>query len=380
MAKGTVYVGLDVHAETIAVAVAEGRDDVRSLGMIPNRPEAVRRMLGRLATSKQVKVCYEAGPTGYVLFWQLTKLGVHCDVIAPSLVPMKSGDRIKTDRRDAERLARSYRSGDLTPVWVPDAEHEALRDLVRAREAAKEDQLRAKHRLGKYLLRYGQRPAEGCRPWTAAWWQWVRALQLAHANQGVVLIDHILEVDQQAQRIARLDAAIDSAVVQAPAHLRAIVEALQALRGVAKVTAITLATEFGSFSRFEQAAQTMSYTGLVPSEHSSGGKNRRGGITKTGNSHLRRVLVEAAWHYRHRPRLAKRQKDAQADVPAAIASMAWRAQERLHRRYVTLSMKGKPKAKIVTAVARELVGFVWAIGREVERQQAADQKGRTASR
>lgn len=368
MSKGTVFVGMDVHAETIAVAVAEGRDVVRSLGMIPNRPEAVRRILGQLGPVKHVKVCYEAGPTGYVLYWQLTKLGVHCDVIAPSLVPMKSGDRIKTDRRDAERLARSYRSGDLTPIWVPDAEHEALRDLVRAREAGKEDQLRAKHRLGKYLLRYGKRPTDGCRAWTAAWWQWARALQMEHANQNTVLLDYILEVDQQTQRIARLDAAIDRAIVEAPAHLRAIVDALQALRGVAKVTAITLATEFGSFSRFEHAAQVMSYTGLVPSEHSSGAKNRRGSITKTGNSHLRRVLVESAWHYRHRPRLAKRQKDVQADVPANIASMAWRAQERLHRRYLALSLKSKPRAKVITAVARELVGFIWAIGREVEKQ------------
>jgi len=377
MSKGTVFVGMDVHAETIAVAVSEGRGVVRSLGMIPNRPEAVRRMLGQLGAVKHVKVCYEAGPTGYVLYWQLTALGVHCDVIAPSLVPMKSGDRIKTDRRDAERLARSYRSGDLTPIWVPDAEHEALRDVVRAREAGKEDQLRAKHRLGKYLLRYGQRPTEGCRAWTAPWWQWVRALQMQHVNQNTVLLDYILEVDQQAQRIARLDAAIDLAIARAPARLRAIVDALQALRGVAKVTAVTLATEFGSFTRFEHAGQAMSYTGLVPSEHSSGAKNRRGSITKTGNSHLRRVLVESAWHYRHRPRLAKRQKEVQANVPANIASIAWRAQERLHRRYASLSLKAKPRAKIVTAVARELVGFIWAIGREVEKQPMAPGKQQT---
>ena len=367
MAKNTRFVGLDVHAETIAVAVAEGRNQVRSLGTIANRPEAVRRLLGKLGKLSELRVCYEAGPTGYALYWQLTQLGVQCEVIAPSLVPMKSGDRIKTDRRDAERLARSYQAGDLTAVWVPDSKHEALRDLVRAREATKEDQLRAKHRLGKYLLRYGQRPADDSKAWTAAWWQWARALQLPHAEQNTTLVELILEVDHQGQRIERFDAAIDRAVDSAPEQLRAIVDALQALRGVAKVTAVTLATEFGCFSRFEKAGQVMSYTGMVPSEHSSGPKTRRGAITKTGNSHLRRVLVESAWHYRHRPRLCKRQKDMQTSLPPKIATIAWAAQERLHRRYWALSSKSKPSAKIVTALARELAGFVWAIGVETER-------------
>jgi len=367
MGKNTRFVGLDVHAETIAVAVAEGRNRVRSLGTIANRPEAVRRLLGKLGKLTELRVCYEAGPTGYALYWQLTQLGVQCEVIAPSLVPMKSGDRIKTDRRDAERLARSYQAGDLTPVWVPDSKHEALRDLVRAREATKEDQLRAKHRLGKYLLRYGQRPADGCKAWTAAWWQWLRALQLPHAEQNTTLVELVLEVDHQGQRIERFDAAIDRAVDGAPEQLRAIVGALQALRGVAKITAVTLATEFGCFGRFEKAGQVMSYTGMVPSEHSSGPKTRRGAITKTGNSHLRRVLVESAWHYRHRPRLCKRQKELQSSLPPKIATIAWTAQERLHRRYWALSSKSKPSAKIVTALARELAGFVWAIGVETER-------------
>jgi transposase len=256
-------------------------------------------------------------------------------------------------------------------VWVPDAKHEALRDLVRAREATKEDQLRAKHRLLKYLLRYGQRPAEECKSWTAAWWQWVRALQLPHAEQNTTLVELILEVDHQGQRIARFDGAIDRAVEAAPVELRAIVDALQALRGVAKVTAVTLATEFGSFSRFERAVQVMSYTGMVPSEHSSGPKTQRGAITKTGNSHLRRVLVEAAWHYRHRPRICQRQKELQRALSPKVATIAWTAQERLHRRYRALSSKSKPSGKIVTALARELAGFVWAIGVETERELKA---------
>ncbi|MGC4093048.1 MAG: IS110 family transposase [Polyangiaceae bacterium] len=371
MSKSIRFVGMDVHAETIAVAVAEGRDQVRSLGIIPNRPEAVRRLLGKLGKASTVKVCYEAGPTGYALYWQLTKLGYHCDVIAPSLIPVAAGDRIKTDRRDAEKLARSYRAGDLTSVWVPDAKHEAIRDLVRAREAAKEDQLRAKHRLGKYLLRYGVRAPDGCRTWTAAWWQWVRGVQLDHTEQNTTLVELILEVDHQAQRIERLDGAIDRAITDAPKQLRALVDALQALRGVAKVTAVTLATEFGTFSRFEKATQVMSYTGMVPSEHSSGPRTRRGAITKTGNSHLRRVLVEAAWHYRHRPRLNQRQKELQRTWSPQVAETAWRAQERLHRRYLLLTAKSKPAGKIITALARELSGFVWAIGVETEKQLKA---------
>jgi transposase len=368
MAKIARFVGMDVHAETIAVAVAEGRNTVRSIGAIPNRPEAVRKLIGKLGDPGSLRVCYEAGPTGYVLYWQLTRLGVHCDVVAPSLVPKMPGDRIKTDRRDAEKLARAYRSGDLSSVWVPDAHHESLRDVVRAREAAKEDELRAKHRLTKYLLRYGQRPAENCRAWTAAWWHWVRHLQLAHAEQNTTLLDHIMEVDHQAQRITRLEAAIEVAVQAAPQHLKSIVDALQALRGVAKITAITLATEFGTFRRFEHASEVMSYTGLVPSEHSSGAKRRLGAISKAGNSHLRRVLVESAWHYRHRPHLCQRQRRLQKTLPPKVAAIAWRAQERLHRRYWHLSSKSKPTGKVVTALARELVGFIWAIGTEVEQR------------
>jgi transposase len=368
MGKITRFVGLDVHAETIAVAVAEGRKQVRSLGTIANRPEAIRRLLGKLGKLSEIRCCYEAGPTGYALYWELTRLGVQCEVIAPSLMPMKVGDRIKTDRRDAERLARSYQAGDLTPVWVPNSQHEALRDLVRAREACKADQLRSKHRLKKYLLRYGQRPLDDCSPWTAAWWQWVRALKLPHAEQNIALLELILEVDHQGQRVERFDGAIDKAVETAPEQLKAVVDALQMLRGVAKLTAVTIATEFGSFSRFEKAGQVMSYSGIVPSEHSSGAKKQRGGITKTGNSHIRHVLLESAWHYRHPPKLCKRQKELQTSISPKIAAIAWSAQQRLHRRYWALSNKGKPSPKVVTALARELAGFVWAIGVETERQ------------
>lgn len=371
MGKITRFVGMDVHAETIAVAVVEGRKVAQSLGTIPNRPEAIRRLLGKLGDPSTLRVCYEAGPTGYVLYWQLTKLGIHCDVIAPSLVPSKPGERIKTDRRDAEKLARSYRSGDLVAVWVPDAAHEALRDLVRAREAAKKDELRAKHRLSKYLLRYGQRAPEGSRAWTRAWWQWVRVLELEHPSQNVTLLDYILQVDHEAERIARLDDAINEAIQEAPAHMKAVVDALQALRGVAKLTAITLATEFGTFARFERASQVMSYTGMVPSERSSGVRRRQGAITKTGNAHLRRVLVEAAHHYRHRPRINQRQKQLEQTLSQEVMGIAWKAQQRLHRRHWRLSNMNKPAGKVVTAVARELVGFIWAVGVQAEKDAAS---------
>src|SRR5512146_432062 len=209
MAKNTRFVGLDVHAETIVVAVAEGRGQARSLGTIPNRGDAVERLLKKIGKPNELRVCYEAGPTGYALYWQLTSMGIACEVIAPSLAPTKPGDRVKTDRRDAERLARSYQSGDLTVVWVPDAKHEALRDLVRTRGAAKEDSKRAKHRLGKYLLRYAQRRASGSRAWTAPWWQWLRKLELPHAEQNTTLLELILEVDHQEQRVSRLEGAIE---------------------------------------------------------------------------------------------------------------------------------------------------------------------------
>jgi transposase len=230
------FVGLDVHAETLAVAVAESTGEVRSLGTIPNRPEAVRRLVRKLGSPEALRLCYEAGPTGYVLYWQLIGLGVHCDVVAPSLVPTKAGDRVKTDRRDAEKLARGYRAGELTPVWVPDAEHEALRDLVRAREAAKKDQLRARHRLGKFLLRHGrQRPAHLRMRWTAGHLDWIRTVRFESVAHRVVLTDYLHEVERVADRIADLNTAILEAIRTAPPQMRAVIEALQALRGVAAV-------------------------------------------------------------------------------------------------------------------------------------------------
>jgi transposase len=370
--KRVRFVGLDVHAETVAVAVAEPGGEVRSLGVIPNRPEAVRRLMKRLGPVEQLRVCYEAGPTGYVLYWQLTEMGVKCEVVAPTLVPVKAGDKVKTDRRDAEKLARCYRAGDLTPVWVPDAAHEALRDLVRARLAAKRDQVRHRHRLQKFLLRHGRRPPEKVRSWTETHLKWVRdAVHFEQPAQEATLSDYLNEVERARERVERLERAIDEAVVTMPARMRAVVDALQALRGVAKVSAVTVVAELGEVSRFERPKQLMGYAGIVSRENSSGERERRGAITKTGNAHLRRIVVEAAWAYRHRPAKGPALRKRQEGQSEEVKAIAWKAQHRLHARYRNLAARGKSKQKVVTAVARELLGFIWAIGVGVERKTGA---------
>ena len=367
------FVGLDVHADTIAAAVAEPDGEVRPLGIIPNRLESVRKMVAKLGPVNQLKACYEAGPTGYVLYWQLTGLGVPCEVVAPSLVPVKAGDKVKTDRRDAAKLARCYRAGDLTPVWVPDDAHEALRDLVRTREDAKQDQHRARHRLSKFLLRHGWRPPEDVKKsWTQKYLTWIK--EQVHFDQPALeatLLDYVHEVDHMAERIERLEKAIDIAIEKAPAEMRAVIEALQALRGVAKITAVSIVAEVGSLSRFEKPRQLMGYSGLVSSEFSSGNRIRRGGITKTGNAHLRRVIVEAAWAYQRRPWVGGALLKRQQGLDQEIKDLGWKAQWRLYHRYCKLTARGKNKNQTVTAVGRELLGFIGAIGVRIEGRAAA---------
>lgn len=371
MSELTRFVGLDVHAETIAVAVAETDGEVRDLGIIPNRADAVRKLVKKLGGPEGLRICYEAGPCGYVLYWQLTELGVSCEVIAPTLVPVKPGVRVKTDRRDARKLARSYRSGDLTAVWVPNAAHEALRDLVRAREAAKRDQLRARHRVQKFLLRRGRRTPEGMTSWTNKHRVWLCAQTFEHAAQQAAYLDYVHEVDHAGNRIERLERAIDQTLPTLPEVMRQVIEGLQALRGVAKLTATTIVAEVGALSRFAHPRQLMGYSGAVPSEWSSGGKTSRGEITKAGNAHLRRVLIEAAWSYRQRPSLGPELRRRQAGVDPPIREIAWKAQHRLHARYRRLTAKGKPKQHVITAVGRELLGFIWDIGTRIERPTTA---------
>jgi len=375
MNEATRFLGLDVHAETIAVALAEpGRGEVRSLGIIPNELTAVRKLIQKLG-KKNLRACYEAGPTGFALYWQLAELGIECEVIAPTLIPKKPGDRIKTDRRDALKLARCFRAGDLTAVWVPDQAHEALRDLVRAREAAKYDQHRARQRLSKFLLRTAKRPPSGT-PWTIKYVEWIRALRYEHVAQEATRIDYLAEVDHASERILRLEKAIDDAVKQASPTIQAVIDGLQALRGVGKLSATTMAVEIGSFSRFTTAKQLMAYCGVVPSEQSSGNSRRQGAITKTGNAHVRRVLFESAWACRHRPNLGAKLKERQRTLSATTNEIALKAQHRLHRRYLALTARGKPSPKVLGAVGRELLGFIWAVAVQIEQEHAAAAKSK----
>lgn len=366
--KDTQFVGLDVHKETISVAVARNdRGDAEFLGTIPNSTQAIAKLLRRLGPVENLFFCYEAGPCGYGIYRQLKMAGVASIVVAPSLVPQRPGERVKTDRRDAIKLARLLRSGELTPVWVPSEEQEALRDLVRAREDAKEDILRKRHQLNKFLLRLDIRPPQGIRSWTQAHRQWLAQLQLQHVAQRIVLAEYLHALRDAESRAERLEREIGTLSEDHPQS--ALIDSLQCLRGVALVTSVTVTAELGDLTRFHSAKQAMDYVGLVPSEHSSGSTQRRGSITKSGNAHARNALVEAAWHYRHTPNVGKGLRTRQKDQPEEVKQIAWKAQHRLNLKYRRLLGRGKPKQVAIVAVARELVGFMWAIAQELARKE-----------
>jgi transposase len=333
---------------------------LRYLGDIANTPEALDKQVKQLRKGgADLFFCYEAGPCGYGIHRQLTDLGWDCQVVAPSLIPKKAGDRIKTDRRDSLMLARLHRAGELTAVWVPDGAQEALRDLTRAREDMKHLQRQAKQRLLAFLLRHGKR-YDGKSNWTLTHYRWMEEVKFNHPVQQIVFQEYIDTVKTMTKRVEALDKQIASAAAES--IFWPVIEGLMALRGVNLLTATTIVVEIGDLRRFASAPQLMAYLGLVPSEHSSGGTKSRGGITKTGNSHVRRVLVEAAWTYRHPARKTAILQRRAERTPEAVQEIAWKAQTRLCGRYRLFEAKGKIKVLACTAIARELVGFIWAIG------------------
>lgn len=360
------YVGLDVHRDTIAVSVAVcGRGEPEFVGEIAHKAKAVDKLVKRLSErfgGEALLFAYEAGPCGYGLYRQLVATGHACEVVAPSLIPRKPGERVKTDRRDAQALARLMRAGELTAVWVPDEEQEAIRDLTRAREDMKALELKARQRLGAFLLRHGRVYREGKNRWTQRHFRWLERQRFDNAVQQVTFEEYLEAVRHAQRRVAALVQEMGRALESW--SLRPVVEALMALRGVNLVTAMTILAELGDITRFDSPRQLMAYLGVVPSEHSSGSRRHQGAITKAGNGHVRRLLIESAWAYRFPARRTAVIQRRAEQAPPGVQAIAWEAQKRLHHRYRALMQAGKHKNVTLCALARELAGFLWAIACE----------------
>ncbi len=364
--EAEIFIGLDVAKVKHAVAIAdEGRSgEVRYFGEINTDAPSVRRMVAKLEKhNKRLHFCYEAGPTGYGLYRQLTAMGHQCSVIAPSLIPRRAGDRVKTNRRDAIQLAKLLRAGELTSIWVPDEVHEAIRELVRAREVAVEDLRRKRQAISSMMLRYG-RTYPGKTAWGPRHRQWLQAQKFEQPAQQFVLQDMILAAQHAVERLKRAEASLME--ILPSWSLAPVVDALQALKGIRLITAATIMAEVGDLRRFETPRQLMAYLGLVPGEQSTGESVKRLGITKAGNGRVRRALVESAWSYRHLPRTSKLKQYVHERVPPAVRDIALKAQARLCSRYRSLAGRGKKLTVAITAIARELAGFIWAIGRMVQ--------------
>jgi len=353
------FVGLDVHKDTIAVAVAEaGREPARLVGSIAHDVVKLRKLLTRYGEPARVLVVYEAGPTGYGLQRELARRGYQSQVIAPSLIPKRAGDRIKTDGRDGVRLAELSRAGELRAVWIPDPADEAIRDLARAREDVVNARTQARQQLKGFLLRHDVRYT-GKTSWSKTYYRWLGTLNFGLSGAQTAFTEYWQAVTAADERVARLTGALANSIEGW--RFEAVVNALQALRGIDVISAIGLVAEVGDIRRFAHPRQLMAYLGLVPSEHSSGERVARGSITKTGNTHARRLLVEAAWNYRFQPRIGRRAQQRAEDLPQAIRDVAWKGQLRLSGRFARLRARGVQINKVCVAVARELAGFVWAI-------------------
>jgi transposase len=366
MEESTAYVGLDVHKDSIVVGLALGGAEPVEVGRIVNDASAVRRLVERLARRHgRLAFAYEAGPCGYELYRQLLSLGQSCLVVAPSLMPRRPGDRIKTDGRDARTLARLLRSGDLTAVWVPDAHHEAVRELVRCREDFKQVERRCRQQLCALLLRHGRCYDKS--NWTGLHRKWLQGQRFDSTETQIVFDHYFQSIIEAEERIGRLERQMEDALPSW--SLRGLVGGLMAMRGIQLVTAMTHAAELGDLTRFERAEALMAFVGVVPSEHSSGQSRRQGGITKSGNRHVRRVLIESSWSYRHKPGVNASLRARSGQASAAVQAIAWKAQKRLYTRYHRLITRGKSAQTAITAVAREQLGFIWAIGQKVMEEQ-----------
>ena len=357
--QSTTIIAFDQHAATtVAAVLLPGQRTPALHSLTSDSPTIVRFVKRVVRENGAVRCCYEAGPCGFELQRALAAEGIPCEIIAPALIPRRAGDRIKTDRRDAAQLAILDRAGALTAIHVPTDQEEAVRDLLRCREDIRADLLRARHRLSKFLLRHGRRFTATKQAWSKRHDAWLRAQTWPLPALTQTQEAYLRAVDEVVARLRTVDAQLQALVTLEPLHTR--VRTLRCFRGMDDLTALTIAAELGDPRRFPSPRGLMAYVGLIPSEHSSGTKHARGAITKTGNAHLRRVLVEAAWHYRHHPFIGKHLRRRHVDAPDQAKQHAWRAQQRLYRRYRSLAARGKPKQHVVTAVARELTGFVWA--------------------
>lgn len=361
----TAYIGLDVHKDSIAVAVAwDGRSEPESRGEVANTPKTIGKLIHRLSEEANGGVllfCYEAGPCGYGIYRQIIATGHDCQVVAPSLIPRKPGERIKTDQRDALKLSRHLRSGDLTAVWVPDEEQEAIRDLTRARDDMKGQERKARQQLNAFVLRHGHAWPSGKTRWTLTHFNWLESIRFKQRYLQIVLQEYIHAVKAATQRVVDMTDQMMQALPRW--SLGPIVHSLVALRGIDKIAAMVLLAELGDISRFTSPKQLMAYLGLVPSEHSSGGRRRQGAITLTGNGPARRMLVESAWSYRFQARQTMHLKRKAQNASDEAKAIAWKAQKRLCGRYRTLIQAGKNTKQTTVAIARELTGFIWDIVR-----------------
>lgn len=362
-----IHVGLDVHKDSISVAAAEpGRAPGRLISKVTHDVNKLLKVLAKIGQAEQLHIVYEAGPTGFGLQRALKAKGYVCDIIAPSQIPRRPGDRVKTDGRDAVQLAECSRAGQLSAVWIPEPEDEAIRDLARAREDAVNSRVQIRHQLKGFLLRHDVRYT-GKTSWCGVYYRWLATLNFGAGAAQTAFTEYWQAVKAADDRVERLSNALLASITGW--RLEPVVDALQALRGVAAITAIGLVAEIGDLGRFAHPRKLMGYLGLVPSEHSSGERTRRGSITKTGNAHARRLLTEAAWNYRFKARIGKQAQLRQQDLPESIRTVAWKAQLRLTQRFAALSARGLQVNKVCIAVARELAGFVWAIGMQAQPQK-----------